>query len=240
MINLFEDISRPVLYEHKGADFSYWGKGSSFLIANSHNYYWVTAAHVIENMSGSLNSLRIFPSDNSRISLPFNEQYLVNRGIVEDEDYKDILMLRINLHEFDASGDAPLIAQDIEKGLMEAEQLKPNDVLWIIGYPSENNWIDYDARKIRNTRSVIRAVYKGNSVLEHCHEMNFSTSIKLNNYDGLSGSPVFYMNQLVQDGEIIEFPMLVGMLLRGTAPSKIGHFVSARVIKNILSIAENT
>jgi len=114
---------------------------------------------------------------------------------------------------------------------MAAETLMPNDVLWIIGYPSENNFIDYESRKISNTRSVIRAIYKGESVSEHCHELNFDTSINLNDYDGLSGSPVFYLKQMVQDDEVILFPLLVGMLLRGTASSKIGHFVSASELK---------
>jgi len=49
-MSLFEEASRPVIYEEDNSDLSYWGKGSSFLIANSHNYYWVTASHVLENM----------------------------------------------------------------------------------------------------------------------------------------------------------------------------------------------
>ena len=237
-MSLFEEASRPVIYEQDSSEYSYWGKGSSFLVANSHNYYWVTASHVLKNMGGSADALRIFPSDKSRISLPFNEQYTVNKGSANDEDYKDIFMLRLDLADFDKSGDAPLIGQDIEKGFMDACSLKQNDVLWIIGYPAESNFIDYDAYKINSTRSVIRAVYKGESISQHCHEIEFSTSIILNDYDGLSGSPVFYMRQIIHEGEEVLFPLLVGMLLRGTASSKIGHFVGASVISNIVNLAE--
>lgn len=236
----FEEACRPVIFEGEHVEFPYWGKGSSFLIANTQNFFWVTASHVLVNMGGSVNSLRIFPSDNSRISLPFNEQYTVNKGWADDEDYKDVFMLRIDLSGFDRSGDAPLVAQDIDIGVLPAEDLKPNDELWIIGYPSESNSIDYyDARAIKNTRSVLRAIYKGASISDHCHELTIESSIKLESLDGLSGGPVFHMKQETNNGESVIYPMLVGMLLRGTASSGIAHFVSSSVIVNIVNLAEN-
>ncbi|MFQ5801994.1 MAG: hypothetical protein ACE5JQ_03740 [Candidatus Methylomirabilales bacterium] len=235
----FEEACRPVIFEQERAEFSYWGKGSSFLIANSNNYYWITASHVLINMGESATSLRIFPSDNSKISMPFNEQYTVNKGSIDDEDYKDIFMLRIDLNEFDSSSDAPLIAQDMDQGILPAERLEPNDELWVIGYPSESNFIDYDSREIKNTRSVIRAVYRGRSVSDHCHELIIESSIKLENYDGLSGSPVFHMKQLNRNGQVADYPLFVGMLLRGTASGGSAHFVSSSVIVNIVNLVEN-
>jgi len=237
-MNQFEEACRPVIFEQERAEFSYWGKGSSFLIANSKYYFWVTASHVLVNMGGSAQSLRIFPSDHSQISLPFNEQYTVNKGLTDDEDHKDVFMLRIDLTEFDSSGDAPLVAQDIEHGILAAEHLKPNDELWVIGYPSESNFIDYDSCEIKNTRSTIRAIYRGESVSDHCHELAIESSIKLKSYDGLSGAPVYYMKAGFQNGEAVVYPLLVGMLLRGTAESGIAHFVSARVITEIISLMD--
>lgn len=234
----FEEACRPVIFEQEHADFSYWGKGSSFLIANSNSYYWVTASHVLVNMGGRAQSLRIFPLDNSKISLPFNEQYTVNKGATDDEDYKDVFMLRIDLKEFDSYGDTPLVAQDIEQGIIPAEHLKPDDELWVIGYPSESNFIDYDSNEIKNTRSVLRAIYRGRSVSDHCHELTIETSIKLKSYDGLSGSPVFYMKHAIHNGEAVRYPMLVGMLLRGTASSGIAHFVGSKVIVDIVNLVE--
>ena len=234
----FEEACRPVIFENEGTEFSYWGKGSSFLIANSESFYWVTASHVLTNMGGCAKSLRIFPLDDSKISLPYNEQYTVNRTLADDEDYKDVFMLRIDLKEFDHHGDTPLVAQDIEIGTIPAERLKPGDELWVIGYPSESNFIDYDSCEIKNTRSVIRAIYKGESVSLHCHELTIDSSIKLESYDGLSGSPVFYMKHSFENGELVRYPMLVGMLVRGTASSGIAHFVGSRVIVDIVNIAE--
>jgi hypothetical protein len=141
-MHLFEETARPVIFEHESAEFFYWGKGSSILLASPKRYFWITARHVIANMGGSARSLRIFPSDHSRISLPFNEQHTINKELSEDEDHKDIFALRINIEEFDEFGDAPLVAQDIGRGLLPADQLTIGNELWVIGYPAESNFID--------------------------------------------------------------------------------------------------
>lgn len=237
-MNQFEETSRPVIFEYDHADFTYWGKGSSVLLANSHNYYWVTAAHVLTNSGGNANSLRIFPSDESKISLPFNEQYTVNRGVDHGEDYEDVFVLRIDTSRFDKTGDAPLVAQDLERGVLSADQLKADDELWVIGYPAEKSFIDYETSKIGNTRSVLRAIYKGNSASTHCHELCMETSVRLESYDGLSGSPVYHMRRVNHQGEVLLFPLLVGMLLRGTSSSRIAHFVNSDVLVNIVNLAE--
>ncbi len=235
----FEDACRPVLFEEKHGEFPYWGKGSSFLIANSRAFYWVTASHVLSNLGGRAETLRIFPSDQSRISLPFNEQYVITRGATDDEDYKDVFVLRVALDDFERSGDAPLVAQDIEQGALPAEDLVPGDELWLLGYPSESNLVDYDAQKIKNTRSVLRGVYQGQSISAHCHELRVESSVQLESYDGLSGGPVFHMRSRVSEGQAVEFPMLVGMLLRGTSSSSTAHFVSSTVLLGLIAKAEN-
>lgn len=234
----FEEASRPILYEYDHPEFTYWGKGSSFLIANSRHFYWATAAHVLSNAEASVDSLRIFPSDASKISLPFNEQYTVNKGVSDDEDYKDIFVLRIDLHNFDKSGDAPLVAQDLESGVLNANALKPSDELWIVGYPAESKFVDYESRKISDTRNVLRGVYKGRSSSMHCHELHMETSILLDSYDGLSGSPVYYMKRQIRGREELRFPMLVGMLIRGTASSRLAHFVGSDALTDIISKTE--
>jgi len=237
-MHTFEEASRPVLYEHDEPKFAYWGKGSSFIIANTRNYYWVTAAHVLTNAGAHVNSVRIFPSDHSKISLPFDQQYSVNKGLADDEDYKDVFMLRVDVSGFDKSGDAPLVAQDLEVGWLSADWLTRNDELWIVGYPAESNYVDYDVDKISNTRSVLRAVYEGPSDSTHCHRLRMETSIRLVSYDGLSGSPVYCMKHRHHDRQELVFPLLVGMLLRGSASSGIAHFVNSKVLLDIVKLAE--
>jgi len=237
-MHAFESVARPVLFEREDPDFPYWGKGSSFLLAKSKHYYWFTAKHVITNMGGSADMLRIFPADGSRISLPFNERYSINIEDLDDEDYKDIYALRIDVSEFEENGDAPMIAQDVEAGMLAAEKLSENDEIWIIGYPSESNNIDFGSCSIKNTRSVIRATYQGNSLSQHCHTARIDSSINLSSYDGLSGSPVFFLKTVMNGAQQIQFPLFVGMLLRGTVASSLVHFVSSSVIDRLIQLAE--
>ena len=239
-LSIFDQIARPVIFELADNDFPYWGKGTSILLANSRCYYWATAAHVLRNLGGTADKLRIFPSDESRVSLPFNEQYSVKLDEVNDEEFKDVLVLRIDVDEFDAAGDAPLAAQDLEEGLHYTEDLQKGDELWIIGYAAENNYIDYERESIKSTRSVIRAIYAGRSASDHCHTLNVESSIRLDSFDGLSGSPVFFMKNSLLEGQQVQIPLLVGMLLRGTASSKIAHFVSSRIFAELTRIAERT
>lgn len=238
-MHAFEEAARPVIFEHPDDVISYWGKGSSMLLANSKHYFWVTASHVLKNTGGTVQSLRIFPSDDSRISLPFDEQYTIRAELSEDEDYRDIFALRINLSEFATSGDAPLTAQDVELGLLPAEDLAVGAVLWIIGYPAERNSIDYEQGRIKNSRTVIRAVYRGPSSADHCHVARINSSIRLESFDGLSGSPVFFFQPTIHEGQELLFPLLVGMLVRGTASSELVHFISAKVIGRLIELASD-
>lgn len=238
-MNDFEQTARPVMFEHPDDAFPYWGKGSSMLLANSKHFFWITATHVLKNMGGTIQALRIFPSDNSRISLPFNEQYTIKSELPEDEDYRDVFALRIDIKSFTDSGDAPLFAQDTEQGLFYAENLPSGAILWIIGYPAERNEIDYDQGRIRNSREVIRAEYIGPSSSEHCHIARVNSSISLQSFDGLSGSPVFYLQSAVLAGQEVLLPKLVGMLIRGTASSQLVHFVSSKVIDRLVQLASD-
>jgi hypothetical protein len=242
-MHAFEEIARPVLFNQHTGEYRYWGKGSSLLISNPRNYYWVTAGHVLSNLNAPVSSLCIFPSDNTRISLPFDLKTTIVKAPseyegYEDDEYKDILLLRIDLQGFDKSGDAPLIAQDIDQGTLAAEELSPGAELWVIGYPAESNIIDYDEQRIISTRSVLRATYEGSSVSDHCHKLKMECSIRLESYDGLSGSPIFHFVSRTVDGETLEYPLLVGMLLRGTPSSSIAHFVSSRVLVSLISAVE--
>ena len=233
----FEEVSRPVLFEDPDAQFRYWGKGSSFLVSSARSVYWVTAEHVIANMGGWGSAIRVFPSDASTTSLPFNEKYVVKKDLDYD-DYKDIFVLRVDLGDFDQFGDAPLVSQRLDDGALPASSLSRGEELWVIGYPSDASLIDYDAQRIMNTRSVIRALYDGPFTSRHCYSMNVETSLRLDSYDGLSGSPVYVFREKTIDGTTLRFPMLVGMVLRGTASSGKLHFMCVSVLESLVATVE--
>jgi len=164
--------------------------------------------------------------------------YKINRDGSDDEEYKDIVMLRIDLDEFLTSGDAPLVAQDLESGVLPAENLTSGDELRVVGYPGESNEIDYDSATIRRNRMVLRAEYVNPMPWNHCHMISTDTTYSPDEYDGLSGSPVFYMRRQYRGNELFLFPMLVGLLVRGTESSKTLYLISSNVLIDIVRAAE--
>ena len=237
---MFEEACRPVLFEQDDSDYPYWGKGSSVIVANTKYYYWVTSAHVINNMGGSSDSVRIFPTDNSRVSIPFNQLYRIEAEEDISEDYKDLYVLRIDLEEFAKNGDMPLTAQDIEYGAFPPAKLNTGDRLMVICYPSESRAVDYEEYKIKYKREPLSAEYIGKSrYAEHCHTLRFSESVQLDDYDGISGSPVFYMNEVMHECRSVFFPLLVGLIIRGGSNSRQAHFISVDVLVNLIQKAES-
>lgn len=224
-----------MLFEAELSEYTYWGKGSSILLADAKNCYWITANHAMNNVGGAPENLAIFPTDYSTMSIPFNARYKINLDNVGDEEHKDIYLLRIDLSQFKEKGDAPLTAQDIEIGSIPAERLKAGDNLLVVGYPSEFRAVDYDEFKIKYKRYQLKAKYLGPSITDHCHELSIVDEIELNSYDGISGGPVYYMAERIPG---VITPLFVGMTLRATAKSHRGHFVSANVILDAIKKAK--
>lgn len=92
------DFVRPVFFESDSEAYPYWGTGSSFFVSAASETYWITARHVVENLGGSADTLRIFPNAHSRTSIPMN-QLAVSTG--RDDDDHDFYVLRVDqrMHE---------------------------------------------------------------------------------------------------------------------------------------------
>ena len=224
---LYQEAARPVVFEADCEGYSYWGLGSSVLVWHADTYFWVTAKHVMEKQSQSFETLRIFPADASRMSLPFNALCKINTPDPEEE-FADLYILQINLAEFASSGDAPLTAQDLAEGTYCTDNLSAGDDLLIVGYPEESRSVDYEQFKIKYKRHILPAVFVGPGSQRHCYQLRIKDNLGLSTYNGLSGSPIF---RIVTVGSFA-YPMFVGLLLRGSAESQIGHFVGSQVISH--------
>lgn len=166
---LYQEAARPVLFE-ADCEYSYWGLGSSVLVWHADTYFWITAKHVMERQSQSFETLRIFPADTSRMSLPFSALCEVEAPTPEEE-FADLYILQVDLAAFASSGDAPLTAQDLCVGTYSPEKLTVGTELLIVGYPEESRCIDYDQFNINYKRHVIRATYEGSGTQRYCYQL---------------------------------------------------------------------
>jgi hypothetical protein len=227
-----ERPSRPVLFFTKESEFPYWGKGSSFFVASDQHVYWVTARHVMENQEASPHDLMITPGDDSAISIPFNELLQIVKG-PDNEDFRDIYMLRVNMEEFWESTDSELYAWNIDRDFYDCSKLSTGEELFLLGFPSESRFVDYDVKRIHFTQAVLRDIYNGPTTEEHCHELRLETSITLEELDGLSGGVVFRYPR-----EPKEPSQLAGLLVRGTSQSGIIRFIDCAVINEFVHLSE--
>lgn len=228
-----ELATRPVLFLSRDLEFPYWGRGSSLLVSSGKNVYWLTARHVMESQGATPHDLMITPSINSTISLPFDELFQIKK-VDENEDNKDLYMLRINSDEFWRTTDSCLYAWDIDHHFFDCNELVAGDELFILGYPSESRFVDYESRRIHFARVVLRGVYEGESVHAHCHQLRLETSVELEQLDGLSGGVVFRYPPNPE-----EPTQIVGMTIRGTAGSGLIHFIDCAVIRDFVCLAES-
>lgn len=224
--------SRPVLFFTKNSDYPYWGKGSSFFITSGPHIYWLTARHVMENQRASPHELMITPGDSSVVSVPFDKLLQIKNG---PEDFRDLYMLRINKAEFWESTDSAIYAWDINRDFFDCSKLLPGDELFLLGYPSESRFVDYDVKRIHFTQVILRGIYQGRSSEEHCHVLELETSVTLDDLDGLSGGVVFRYPRNPD-----EPAQAVGLIIRGTAESGIIRFIDCTVINEFVRLSETT
>jgi len=237
MSNLLQ-IVRPVLFESKLCDDSlegvYWGCGTSFLASYKNHCYFITAAHVMKNQSACANDLRIFPTDDSYLTIPFNSQCELKPWIFQQEyEYHDLHILRVDLTMHITNTDSTTYTIDLNRSITSSEILPIGTKLRIIGFPSDSRKINYDLKNITYKRSVINAQYEGRS-FDHCHKLKISDNLSHACLDGMSGSPVFSLHEV--SSETTPKPKLVGIMIRGNGTSGKGHFISALVLKKALDL----
>jgi hypothetical protein len=232
-MSLYLEATRPVLFESEEGDYAYFGLGSSALFSSVANIYWVTAKHVIENQRQDIRSVRVFPSEGSRCSIPFKALLKIEED-PNDSDYADLFIAQVNNAEFQNSGDTILTAQRVEDGLLPSSKLCVGDELFVVGFPGESRAVDYEEFKIKYQRSIYVGKYAGDAIMRYCHKISFRTDHGLNDFNGLSGSPVYKM---LSTGNIVQ-PIVVGILLRGTASSSSGYFVESDVLHYAIQKSE--
>ena len=238
----FLEACQPIIFESKDQNYPYWGRGSSLIVSNNSDHcYCVTAKHVFRNQKATSEQLRIFPSEHSRVSLPFDEQVSITFDENHPEAFDDILMLRIWMKDFDNSGDAPLVSQDMAGGCYPATSLRAGSTLWIAGFPSQSRYVDYDAAKISTTRTLRKAAFVGPSTHSaHSYELLVEEMNDLTDFDGLSGGPVYYLQEFLVNNVRCLKVLLAGLMTNGTASSRKMHFIDSVVIKEMVDIAQTT
>ena len=183
---------RVLMFHNKCKGHEYTIGGSTFLVKVENLLFAVTAKHVLENNEYHPNDVLIRYNEESRYFLPFDDMFSVDTNDTEDTDHKDIVFLKVAKSHFETTIDTGFVIELPNKRFLPKLEC---DQLLITGFPKDISEIDYDIKSIKTVRQPIMGTkpsptaYKGMYTFKYAQ--NNANGLNLN---GLSGSPVFCLN----------------------------------------------
>lgn len=203
------------------------------LVGYKRSLYVVTARHLVQ--SHPIERLVVFPADGSRKPLRFSQWW--NVADADDRsDIDDLLILR---------ADISAIQPEDRRNAHLLHLTPPDAAAWhedrhtsrffLFGYALEGSEVDYAQQRIHTGQFLLPANYVGPSAALPCHELKVENPLKLNDFNGLSGSPVMALPIALGTGSV---PRFAGLAVRGGAEALKIHFLPAEVIMAALKQAE--
>jgi len=221
---------QPLVFETNLPECPYSTQGTVFMVGYAGRAFVVTARHLLR--PDDCPAICIFPSDTSQRIMPLKDVFFVSNSHVPD-DFMDVAVIEIDMKRVTDPeiGNARLIDLNLASGdwLSESETAE----MFILGYPEEHSFVDYDHETLTNCRWTLHGRYAGASEVDYLHKFEVSGKHTLSAFSGFSGAPVFAWIKLSGDrGQII----LCGMALRGTMSSGLIHFLDRSVLLDALKV----
>ena len=205
-VNTILQTSRMLMFHNKDKKYEYTLGGSSFLVKVKDYLFAVTAKHILDNNGYSPDDVLIRYNEESRHFLPFDDLFGINTADSDDTDHKDIVFLKVAKSHFKPNIDTGFVIELPHKRSLPKLEC---DQLLITGFLKDISDIDYDIKHIKTGRKPLmaskpnRTEFRG--LLTFQYAQNNAEGWNLN---GLSGSPVFCLNNKNQSYRI------EGMLVR--------------------------
>lgn len=211
--------AKPLIFENSEADFRYSIQGTCFVACFRSHYYAITAQHCLRNRISESIRIRMTPGD-----LNFISAELLSLPQDSAEDSSDLAFLKIA----PPNSTALRTPQFLEIGEQDDCSLTSDEILAVVGFPTDCNSADYESLLIKTQMYSPDGRYAGPAEDEHCSIIRFNNLAHIDSLDGLSGSPVLSFQEIENARYKHRF---AGVLIRGTKKSGLGRFINAtRVI----------
>ena len=215
----FRKLVRPIMIENKEEylkEYPYAFYGTCFLTRIGLELYIVTARHITDTSGVDKDSIRITVAPNSNAFITIFDEFFGNSPDNTVGDFHDIIVMSTYTANLPLSRARQIGAFPLEPNEFIGDSIAKNTDLVVIGYPLDNQYVDYENKHVHEKASVIEGHYME---YEHPgrHVMKISTPLDTTSINGLSGSPVFH-----RDGNVYH---LLGMVITGSSASNTIRFI---------------
>ena len=230
VLGKFQDLqkcSRPVIFVNDDADFSYSLTGTGFFCLAEEHIFFVTVSHNLKDFSP--NNLFILPDIQSRDCIPICRRFRFDEcpDLSDEDAYRELLLFLVCEKELASQQRKAIANLDVLKIAEQGLEPIVGASIYVSGYPGEHNYVDYDKKKIIETRAEITGVISdktgeetGTSVIDVAND------VELSRYGGLSGSPAFVYK--MEGGRVAAG--FAGVVNRGGKAGKILRLLEARLV----------
>jgi len=228
MTTYIPNCAVPLVFESEFDEAPYGMAGTGFLLQSNSSYYFLTTKH----------SLRPGDHDKLRVPCSFRSTELLELGQfgypvfpkgTEDTDWLDLAAFSVVPNEFGRNGDRIAVEPAFLSNSDTRELLQDGVILTVRGFPAAapKSGVDFERKHISMQALECDANFRGLTESQCCYELQFVASCPIDDFNYMSGSPVFA--KLRHEGA--DFHVLVGMLQRAGGAGKRGRFVSIEVFK---------
>ncbi|WP_198116801.1 hypothetical protein [Massilia rhizosphaerae] len=222
---------RPVIFQDEASGLPAI-PGTGFFVKLFGEIFFITARHVVDNdYDFNDEQLVIQYSATSNRGVPIAEVHRFRSTDENDTDHVDIVIYktdraRLEMHLFVGSPPYDFSGKDCLRNYSRGMRLS------FSGLSPDIGEYDYENRDYRIALSCGDLSYlEPESLLRSIHIGRVDVNSSFPDFDGLSGSPLFYFSSSSERSASSQF---AGMLLRGTRSSGIMLFMEAQCVFNYL------
>jgi hypothetical protein len=214
--------AKPLIFEDGPEGFEYSAAGTFFVGKYRERYFAITAKHCLKARDKDCIRLVFDERAGPKTSfVPIIRINFIDEPPEGQADFADIALLEFsNSHLSKHQKAAPWFI-NIDQEMPRKLTLWEDDILVTRGFPNVLGGIDYDDRKIVFQAFAVDGFYGGKTDERSVHRFRFSNLSTINDLNGMSGAPVFRLEDPPDRNEY----RFVGMVVRATRQSGYAHFV---------------
>lgn len=218
----------PLIFEDNSVIEEFYGvAGTCFLARYRHRLFAITAQHCLNSDNGD--DVRIALNPKTRSFLPLKK---LHRAVSKPpkQDFADIAVFEAAPDLLSTEEQESLDALVLDPLRLPAMEIKSDAKLVVPCFPKYLNSVDYDRFVIHTQRYLPSGNYKGSADRPHVHRMEFDSLGEIDWPDGMSGSPVFF----VESHPEAHFFGFIGLVIKAQKTGKSAEFIGANVLYRMM------